>query len=314
MQECAVHCLTNRWAPAGRQFRLSTLRVRKTQSFHENREFMKLRYTTGGMARSESRSRFALVLRHSGEVVTLGAIAEALGLDRSDASKIASRWVAQGRLIRLRPGVFAPVPLDSAPGDTTIADPWVLVPELFGTAYVTGWSAAEHWHLTDQLFRRICVKTAKQVRGSLVAVRDAEFFVSHVSEDLLFGLSARWIGQKRVSVADPHRTVVDMLDDPRLGGGARHISDCLTAYLRSEHASPETIIEYAERIDNGAVFKRLGFLAERTLPADDPLLAACRERLSAGYAHLDAALAGDRIITRWRLRVPRSLAREARDR
>jgi len=266
------------------------------------------------MARSESRSRFALVLRHAGVIVTLGAIAEALGLDRSDASKIASRWVAQGRLIRLRQGVFAPVPLDSAPADTTVVDPWVLVPDLFGTAYVTGWSAAEHWHLTDQLFRRVCVKTAEQVRGSLVAVRDAEFFVSHVSEDLLFGLSARWIGQTRVSVADPHRTVVDMLDDPRLGGGARHISDCLTAYFRSEHASREKIIAYAERIGNGAVFKRLGFLAERALPADDPLLAACRERLSAGYAHLDAALAGDRIITRWRVRVPRSLAHEARDR
>lgn len=266
------------------------------------------------MAVSDNRARFAVVLRHADGIVTLGAIAEALGVNRSDASKIASRWVAQGRLIRLRPGVFAPVPLDSAPGNTTIADPWVLVPELFGTAYVTGWSAAEHWHLTDQLFRRVCVKTAKPVRGSLVAVRNAEFFVNHVSEDLLFGLSARWIGQTRVSVADPHRTVVDMLDDPRLGGGARHTSDCLTAYFRSEHASRETIIAYAERIGNGAVFKRLGFLAERALPADDPLLAACQKRLSAGYAHLDAASAGDRFVTRWRLRVPRSLSNEARDR
>jgi predicted transcriptional regulator of viral defense system len=115
-------------------------------------------------------------------------------------------------------------------------------------------------------------------------------------------------------LADPHRTVVDMLDNPRLGGGARHMSDCLTAYLRSEHASREKVIAYAERIGNGAVFKRLGFLAERALPADDLLTAACRERLTKGYASLDAALPGDRIITRWRLRVPRSLAHEARGR
>ena len=64
-------------------------------------------------------------------------------------------------------------------------------------------------------------------------------------------------------VSDVHRTVVDMLDDPAVGGGIQHVADCLAAYLRRGDRDDEKLIEYAARLGNGAVFKRLGFLAER---------------------------------------------------
>jgi predicted transcriptional regulator of viral defense system len=46
-------------------------------------------------------------------------------------------------------------------------------------------------------------------------------------------------------------------------------------------------VEYAERLGNRAVFKRLGYLVE-TLGRDEPeLIAACQARLSTGLALLD---------------------------
>lgn len=39
-------------------------------------------------------------------------------------------------------------------------------------------------------------------------------------EDALFGTVLVWRGQARVAVSDPSRTIVDVLDDPRLGGGS----------------------------------------------------------------------------------------------
>lgn len=77
-------------------------------------------------------------------------------------------------------------------------------------------------------------------------------------------------------MSDPHRTVIDMLDDPASGGGIRHIADCLQSCLRRPDASPETLVAYAAQIGNGAVFKRLGFLAERA-GAPNALIAACAE-------------------------------------
>jgi predicted transcriptional regulator of viral defense system len=86
-------------------------------------------------------------------------------------------------------------------------------------------------------------------------------------------------------VADPARVVVDSLDDPSLIGGTRHGAEVVTAYL-AEH-SPTTLIEYGDHLGNSAVFKRLGYIAERAhLDADD-LVAECASRIASGISMLD---------------------------
>jgi predicted transcriptional regulator of viral defense system len=63
-------------------------------------------------------------------------------------------------------------------------------------------------------------------------------------------------------------------------------------------------MQYADRLGNGAVFKRLGFLAERTGDAGQ-LAEACLSRLTAGVAKLDGALGKQQqLVARWRLRIP----------
>ena len=139
-----------------------------------------------------------------------------------------------------------------------------------------------------------------------MTIGDVEFFLTHVSQALVFGTQTHWAGKVRVQVADPHRTVLDMLDDPLLGGGARHMSDCVRAYFGSQHADVGVLLEYADRVSNGAVFKRLGFLVEAVLGANARLVGECRRRLTAGYAKLDPGMECPKIVTRWRLRVPPS--------
>ena len=87
--------------------------------------------------------------------------------------------------------------------------------------------------------------------------------LKHVRETAMFGTKGVWRGRVKVDVSDPARTIVDMLDDPAIGGGIRHVSDCLGAFLNEAGTAPEALIATAERFDNGAVFKRLGFLLER---------------------------------------------------
>jgi predicted transcriptional regulator of viral defense system len=82
-------------------------------------------------------------------------------------------------------------------------------------------------------------------------------------------------------MADPARTVVDVLDDPRLSGGIRLATEILAAYL--QEGPPATLIEYAERLGNRTVFKRLGYLGE-VLGADPDLLASC-EQVSRPVTH-----------------------------
>ena len=97
-------------------------------------------------------------------------------------------------------------------------------------------------------------------------MKGVSFLLRTISERSLFGLKLVWRGQVKVSVSDPTRTVLDMLSDPRLGGGLRPTVDLFRRYLRSENSDLYLLIEYGERLGNGAVFKRLGFLLERLAP------------------------------------------------
>jgi predicted transcriptional regulator of viral defense system len=255
------------------------------------------------MSTAASRAELAKVIRATGDLVTVEAAARALGLDRLAAAKTLARWAGQGRLRRLRRGLYAVVPLAANPEDTPVEDAWRLVPRLFAPGYVGGATAAHHWDLTEQHFRTTFVFTARRFRRRNVDVQGAEFVLRHRAQRQLFGTRPAWRGTTRVDVSDLHRTIIDMLDDPSTGGGVRHVADCLRSYLGKRDANPETLLDYAGRVGNGAVYKRLGFLLEN-LGGPAPVIAGCKERLTAGVVKLDPAIASKRLVTRWRLWVP----------
>jgi predicted transcriptional regulator of viral defense system len=238
--------------------------------------------------------------------VTVDDAATALEVDRRVAAKVLARWAEQGWLKRLRRGTYSPIPPDALSADRTLTNPWVLVPELFSPGYVGGWSAAEHWGLTEQIFREVCVFTIRPFRSKRAVFEDVAFILNRTHERNLFGLSTLWEGSVRILVSDPHRTLVDMLDRPAVGGGIRHVDDCLRAYLASADADLPKLMGYADRLANGAVYKRLGFLLEKIDPKAERIVQACRKRLTSGYSKLDPALVSEANLRRWRLRLPAS--------
>jgi predicted transcriptional regulator of viral defense system len=258
---------------------------------------------------SQARARLSAVLQTAKDLVTIEDAMKALATDRSASAKLLSRWQRQGWLKRVGRGIYAPIPLDALTTEQVLKDPWVLVPALFAPGYIGGWTAAEHWDLTEQLFRSIFVFTARSFRKKELTVQGASFTLTRVSEDALFGTSTLWRGQARVPISDKHRTIVDMLADPATGGGIRHVDQCLQNYLRDPQASADTLIRYGEKLGNGAVFKRLGFLISQQ-PEHEALAQACRERLTQGNAKLDPSLPCRRLVKAWRLWIPKNWERE----
>ena len=230
-------------------------------------------------------------------------VVQVLDISRGRAAKLLSRWTDQGWLRRVGTGAYVPVQLELLDSAQVVQDPWILVPTLFAPAYVGGRTAAEYWDLTEQVFRDIVVFTARPVRRKTVERQSVVFTLKHVRGELIFGTRTVWRGQTRVAISDVHRTVIDMLDDPATGGGIQHVADCFTHYMKRSDSDPRRLIEYAERHGNGAIFKRLGFLAE-SHPLGDTLVQAAKTRLTKGHAVLDPALECTRLVTRWRLRVP----------
>jgi predicted transcriptional regulator of viral defense system len=258
----------------------------------------------------QNRITLAKVLSSSKDVITIGDVMKALGTSRHESAQRLSRWMEQGWLHRVGRGTYVPVALDTMGAEQALDDPWVMIPSLFDPAYVAGRTAAEHWDLTEQIFKDIVVITGKPVRQKNQLRHGTRLLLKHIDTDKIFGTKTIWRHRTKVAVSDVHRTMIDMLDDPALGGGIQHVSDCLTSYLKRSDRSDQKLIEYADRLGNGAVFKRLGFLAERQKDSTH-LTELCQARLSTGLAKLDPALAAQRINSRWQLRLPETWAKES---
>lgn len=251
---------------------------------------------------SQKRLDFSAVLQKAGQIVSIEDAMQALGLDRQKAAKTLSRWTQQGWLARVAPGLYAPIPLDAITTEQVIEDPWVMIPSLFGPCYVGGWTAANHWDLTEQIFKSLFVFTTHAVRKKKRIYHNIEFTLKHVDEQALFGLKTLWRGGVSISISDKHRTIIDMLDTPEAGGGIVHILDCLKAYLKEPDADREILINYAKKNGNGAVFKRLGFLADKI--GDLELSSLCIKEITKGNAKLDPAIKSPRLVKKWNLWIP----------
>ena len=255
------------------------------------------------------RERMAAIIRGTKGTVSVGDAANILNIASADAAKMLSRWSKKGWMSRIRRGLYVAVPLEARTADVPLGDPWLIASRLFKSCYIGGWSAAEYFDLTEQIFSTIMVMTVQKPRDRRPNIKGTEFMLRTISEKALFGLKSVWRGQVKISVSDPTRTILDMLADPVLGGGIRSVKDMFINYLRSEKYNPDLLNEYADRLGNGAVFKRLGFLLEKTAAEKTEIIEQCRKKLTAGNAKLDPKLNNTRLITRWRLWVPENWKR-----
>jgi predicted transcriptional regulator of viral defense system len=230
--------------------------------------------------------------------------ARLLDIDVTRSRKLLAYLASRGWLSRIRSGLYTTIPLGATSPKLWREDPWVVAATSFAPCYIAGWSAAEHWQLTEQIFRDVVVTTAAPVRNMTLKIQDTSFRLRHRNESEHFGLSTAWRHQTRVKVSDPTRTLIDVLDDPAIGGGIRHVAEMLHAYFLSEHRDDGKIIEYADRLGNRTTLKRLGFLVQ-ALEIDAPkLVSDCLKRVSSGLTKLDPTVASlGRIVKRWGLRI-----------
>jgi predicted transcriptional regulator of viral defense system len=253
------------------------------------------------------KEKLGALIREAGEVFTVSAASKMLGTSNAETAKTLARWAEQGWLTRIRRGLYAVVPIEAVDTKQTLEDTWIIIPELFSPCYIGGWSATEHWDLTEQLFRDICVLTEKQVIHKKQEIHNISFMLTHIPSSLNFGTKTVWKKNKKIQVSDPSKTILDMLYIPQLGGGIQHVIDCFKEYIISPHSNLEQLIEYAIKLNIGAVFKRLGFLSSKLIGENEPITLVCHQHLTKGITHIDPSFKEGKLVGYWRLIVPENL-------
>lgn len=260
------------------------------------------------------RSLIARLARDAhGGLITVSAAAEILDIDRREAATKLAALTRKGWLLRARRGMYSLLPLEAEPGRPTVSeDPWILAREAFSPAYIGGWSAAEHWGLTEQLFRSTLVVTAAHVRVQTVILLGHEFRLFQVPKTRISGTTLVWRGRERIPVSTPERTLVDCLRNPELCGGIRHLAQMFVQYGEKPENNFEALMVAASKNSTGAMWKRLGYLTEQLWPAQTALIREAAQRMTTGYAKLDPTIPGrGKLLRRWRLWINATITNEA---
>ena len=103
----------------------------------------------------------------------------------------------------------------------------------------------------------------------IVQVLDAEYYFVKLTDRKFFGWQQVEIEDHIVRISDPEKTVADCLDHPEHCGGIDQIARAV--YFSHEEINLKRMVEYAQRMGNRTIIKRLGRIMRNCLKATSPL-------------------------------------------
>jgi predicted transcriptional regulator of viral defense system len=251
-----------------------------------------------------NRKRLEMLHRQFAAPFSIAQAAQHLHLPLRETRRKMAYFASNGWLSRVKPGIYSIIPLGADVSTGWRDDPWIVAQRVFQPCYLGGWTACEHWGLTEQIFQKLVVITGQKFRHREIVIQGSSFLLKCLPLRLHFGTQVIWRGQTQVSVSDPARTLVDILDDPRLGGGIRNVAEIVATYFAQDNDPKNTLIEYSSKLGNRTIFKRLGYLLEALgIPRPD-LIDICQKNQSVGLTKLDPKIDySGRILKRWNLRI-----------
>ena len=224
-------------------------------------------------------------------ILSIADASMALGLSRQKTATRLYWLVQQGWLKRIRRGLYLVLPLESnARTASVVDDPWILAKIVYAPCYIGGWTAAEQWGLTEQLFRSIFAVTTANVRSGSDELLSLNFRVVKVSDRMLQGTDLIWRGREQVAVSGPEKTIADAMRSPDWVAGVRHLNEIFSSYVTSDRRELKKLLDAMEMLASGAAYKRLGYLTEQRWPKGTEIIEASLKRRSKGMIKLDPSV------------------------
>lgn len=200
------------------------------------------------------------------------------------AKVIISRLAKKKWLTQIEKGKYLIIPLEAGKESIYTEHEFIIASELVQPYYIAYWSALNYHHMTEQVPFTVFIATTKRRKNKKIHGVSYEFVA--ISKRKFFGYSAASIAGKDVLISDREKTVADCLDHPEYCGD---ITEAAKAIWNARgELDFEKLLEYALKMKNGAILKRLGYLLQKLeikIPAD--IDKKIRQNISNGYAVLN---------------------------
>lgn len=206
------------------------------------------------------------------------------------------RWI-----ILLSRGKYLIVPLSAGIRSQYTEHEFVIASHLVNPYYIGYWSALNHHGLTEQIPFTVFVVTTKRLKGRWLLNTEYKFIT--LVDKKFFGFEEVTVANHSVNISDREKTIVDCLDHPEYSGGMSEVAK--SVWSAREDANFEKMVDYALRMGNKTILKRLGFLVDLLeLALDHKIVERMRSNISEGFSPLDPTGKREgKHLTRWNLQV-----------
>lgn len=229
------------------------------------------------------------------------------GLTGQSLQNLISRLTRKGIVSRLKSGLYTIVPFELGQAKDYMPNPYLVARAIVrqqlgedGGYYISHASAMDLHQMVTQPQFIVHVTTNRQVKFHPTVMGTEYRFVT-VQQKHFFGFKKLWIEKSQmVYISDLEKTVLDGLKMPEYCGGISEVAKGF--WMKRDKIKASKLIDYAERMDIGAVYRRLGFLLETYAAATTEELDRLQRKLTKTYAPLDPTLPKEGThLSRWRL-------------
>lgn len=138
----------------------------------------------------------------------------------------------------------------------TFSNEYVIGCNLSSDAVVAYWSALNIHGLTEQFPNKVYIQTTKKKQNTEVFGVNYQFV--KVRPYKMVGIVNTGVGSNQFRISDVEKTIVDCFDLVEYSGG---FMELIRAFYRTKLNSRK-LIEYCKAVNNKAILKRIGYLAE----------------------------------------------------
>lgn len=256
-------------------------------------------------------AKFILSLYDDGKTIfTIDEASKYSNLEGQSLQKFLNPLIKKGILNRLIPGLYTIVPFEL--GNTTqfMGNPYVVAREIVRSKqkssqpqyFISHASAFELHQMITQPHMDIYATTIKQIKERISIQGMSFHFVTSKKKDF-FGFKKHWVSKSEsIMVSDLERTIIDGLKLPEYCGGITEVAKGL--WIKRKELNTKKLIEYAEKINSGVVYRRLGYLLDIYKIATEQELKPLQKKLTSSYLLLDPTQVNEgKYLAKWKLRL-----------
>lgn len=170
---------------------------------------------------------------------------------------ILSRLEKKGWIERIEKGKYIVIPLGAEKGKYTLHE-FVIGSYLVNPCIISFWSALHYYGFTEQIPRTVFIQTTSRKKHQHLTVFGVPYKIIRIKQEKIFGIDNAWFEEIKINITNKEKTIIDCLDKPQHAGG---IIEAAKA-LRTEEYNKETLVQYAKKIHNTGVIRRLGYICE----------------------------------------------------